>query len=604
MKIKKTIFSTLALSLLLASSFPITGNAKNSIDVQRTSGANRYETSINVSKSSYSKSDNIIIANGKNFADALSGVQLANVLNAPILLVPQEKIDTSTLNEVNRLEAKNVYILGGTSSVSQNIEKSFAGKKVTRLAGADRYLTSKIVMQETMKYGSFSEIVIASGLNYPDALSASSYIYKKKALMLLSDGNSFKIESDLNIVAIGGKNSLPLPGFNGKRIAGNDRYETALLIAKDVFGSTEKAILASGQDYPDALSAISMVKNLNAPILLSEKNNISNSLMEYLKNIKNIQIIGGVNSISENIKDILQNNTKDNNDTVNKNNNVNKIDKLPNVNTDNTNTPINNDNSKTSIYYLHDKEKNDPVWTGSIEKDLIQFKDVLRFDTRPLRKLDPNNGNEDQYINFSVISGFDEIPGLFILYRKFDSDAEYNDKLNKANIPTKEPVLLHLYLDDIENRTDAESSIESIKIGTVEKDGKKYYIKIKLWKSRSPKPIEEENIYKKFYSETYNSLKKLEAINGAKLTLFDDGLNEYKNNITNIELKNVLKTTVEVIKDDMKYKEGLNNEQIQKINKIIEEVTSISNKDVKLFSEDFYKFYKLDEEIYKIANNY
>ena len=79
----------------------------------RLAGSNRYDTAAVISKATYDKASNVVLASGKSYADALAGVPLANKLNAPILLTDPTKLSAETLTEIKRLGAKNVTILGG-----------------------------------------------------------------------------------------------------------------------------------------------------------------------------------------------------------------------------------------------------------------------------------------------------------------------------------------------------------------------------------------------------------------------------------------------------------------------------------------------------------
>lgn len=118
--------------------------------------------------------------------------------------------------------------------------------------------------------------------------------------MVLSDGNSYP-KSNLKEIAIGGVNQLPLNGFTGERIAGNDRYQTALAIAKRSFESNENAILANSKVFADSLSAVSVAKNYKAPIILTDNENLTQSTKSYLEKMNSVTIIGGEKSVSSNI---------------------------------------------------------------------------------------------------------------------------------------------------------------------------------------------------------------------------------------------------------------------------------------------------------------
>ena len=271
--------------------------------VTRISGKDRITTSVEISKSAYTTSENVVLASGFNFADALSAGQLASALNAPLLLSSQYKLDSQTKNEINRLKAKKVFVVGGDNAISKTgIDTTLKSKKidVTRLEGQDRYSTSQKVMEKTKEIINPEYLLIASGKNFPDALAATGFFVNHKSVMVLSDGVTYP-QSNLQEIAIGGKNQLPLKGFTGKRVSGKDRYETALEIAKLSFDKNNNAILASGEVFADSLSAVSLTKKHNAPIILTQSNSLTENAKKYL-NGKNVFIVGGEKTV---VNDIL-----------------------------------------------------------------------------------------------------------------------------------------------------------------------------------------------------------------------------------------------------------------------------------------------------------
>ena len=308
--LKKVLASTLALSMVL----PIgvvnadkqnTQQQEKSQQVTRISGKDRITTSVEISKSAYTTSENVVLASGFNFADALSAGQLASALNAPLLLSSQDKLDSQTKNEIERLKAKKVYVVGGNNAISKNgVDTSLKSEKidVTRLEGQDRYSTSQKVMEKTKEIINPEYLLIASGKNFPDALAATSFFVNHKSVMVLSDGVAYP-QSNLQEIAIGGVNQLPLKGFKGRRVSGKDRYETALEIAKLSFDKNNNAILASGQVFADSLSAVSLTKKHSAPIILTQSDSLTENAKKYL-NGKNVFIVGGEKTV---VKKIMTN---------------------------------------------------------------------------------------------------------------------------------------------------------------------------------------------------------------------------------------------------------------------------------------------------------
>lgn len=93
-----------------------------------------------------------------------------------------------------------------------------------------------------------------------------------------------------------------------KRLAGQTRYDTSAAIAQDGWEQSDHAILAYGENYPDALSAAPLAKKYDAPILLSNGNNLLAVTKETLINlkVKSVFIIGGTAVIPSSIEAELQ----------------------------------------------------------------------------------------------------------------------------------------------------------------------------------------------------------------------------------------------------------------------------------------------------------
>lgn len=93
-----------------------------------------------------------------------------------------------------------------------------------------------------------------------------------------------------------------------KRLAGTDRYQTSLKVAQDGWSSSYYAILASGEDYPDALSSVPLSKKYDAPILLTHKTYVDSYVLDEMKslNVGKVFIIGGTGSVSDNVVNQLK----------------------------------------------------------------------------------------------------------------------------------------------------------------------------------------------------------------------------------------------------------------------------------------------------------
>ncbi|WP_195430850.1 cell wall-binding repeat-containing protein [Clostridium sp. D46t1_190503_E9] len=109
-------------------------------------------------------------------------------------------------------------------------------------------------------------------------------------------------------VSIALLNSISASASSIKRLAGLNRYETSAKISGN-FSTADVAIIATGKDYPDALSATPLAKKYNAPIILVEGNKLNKEALNELKrlNVKKVFIVGGTGVVSTNVYTDIQN---------------------------------------------------------------------------------------------------------------------------------------------------------------------------------------------------------------------------------------------------------------------------------------------------------
>nr|WP_314495153.1 cell wall-binding repeat-containing protein [uncultured Peptostreptococcus sp.] len=293
---------------------------KNTLSVTRISGSDRYDTSFKIQE--FLTKDEFsyyaVFASGEGFSDALSAGILAGEFEAPLILVRKDSIPKVISDNYSRITFGRSFLVGGTNSVSKKVEDEIHKNiSVTiRLAGKNRLDTALSIygpMLEKRK-----ELVLGdafssyNGYVYADALTAMPYMYQlNKSTMGPLPLLPYAGE-DASIV-FGGYNSVPKLVGERSRIYGADRYKTAVEIAKAFKSNLNKdvdtIVLASGEDYPDALCAGPLASSKNAAILLTNSNTLNEDTREYIKantNIKNIIIVGGERSISSSVEDELR----------------------------------------------------------------------------------------------------------------------------------------------------------------------------------------------------------------------------------------------------------------------------------------------------------
>ncbi|WP_422123969.1 cell wall-binding repeat-containing protein [Planococcus sp. X10-3] len=284
----------------------------------RLSGADRYATSVAISKEGWESSKVVVIARGDDFADALTATPLAYQQDAPILLTRSNRLDANVKAEIQRLGAEKAIILGGTSAISNTvlneIKGNLAGLQATeRIGGKDRYETSKKIASRLG--GNSDAAVVVSGLNYPDALSASSFAAVEEMPILLTRPDripAYTQEALKNIAStlvVGGTVAVSedverkLP--NAARISGADRYETSAEIANEFFLETGLAFVASGRGFADALTGSNLAANYQAPMLLVKPNAVPASVDQLATQYWTVYIAGGTLAVSPEVAKAL-----------------------------------------------------------------------------------------------------------------------------------------------------------------------------------------------------------------------------------------------------------------------------------------------------------
>jgi putative cell wall-binding protein/GH25 family lysozyme M1 (1,4-beta-N-acetylmuramidase) len=92
--------------------------------VQRLAGADRFATSARIAEVAFPQgASTVYLANGLAFPDALAGAPVAGRLGAPVLLTPSNALPTSIRDRLASLRPTGLIVLGGTVSISADVEK-------------------------------------------------------------------------------------------------------------------------------------------------------------------------------------------------------------------------------------------------------------------------------------------------------------------------------------------------------------------------------------------------------------------------------------------------------------------------------------------------
>ena len=189
-----------------------------------------------------------------------------------------------------------------------------------RLAGQNRYSTATAISEASFE--KTSNVLLASGASYADALAGVVLAKKLEAPILLTAKDTLSAETLAEINRLGAKNvtilggesavskavekTLTDKGFKVQRIQGNTRYGTAADIANSVSSDPTVLFFVYGLDYADALSVSPVASIMGAPIIyLTKDGNIEAETARYLAElkkkgcVKTAYVIGGENAVSK-----------------------------------------------------------------------------------------------------------------------------------------------------------------------------------------------------------------------------------------------------------------------------------------------------------------
>lgn len=305
-KRKKKVIAILS----IVSSLFFTENVYAESKVNRIWGKDRYETAANISGYGWkTTSEYAVLSTGENYPDALSAAPLASQLNAPIILTSKDKLNNNAMEEIKRLNIKTVFIIGGTSVISKNVEVELnsINVKTIRIWGNDRYETSiKVAERLDTKNGIF----VVTGQDFADALSVSAIAARSNMPIILTSKNSLNkateeyllkkyipktyVVGDENLISDEVLNKFP----NAERINGSNKYERNIAVLNKFKSNFnfDTIYFATGKDFPDALSGSTLASTTSAPIILLDDKK-TQTTKEFIDNnkllIKEINLLGG-----------------------------------------------------------------------------------------------------------------------------------------------------------------------------------------------------------------------------------------------------------------------------------------------------------------------
>ena len=285
------------------------------LSVQRFAGDSRITTAVQVSRRGYPTDRSagaVVLARSDQFADALAGTPLAADADAPLLLSSPASLSPATRTELQRVLATGgtVHLLGGVSALSAALDEEVRslGFRTERHAGADRYATAVAVAEQL---GSPSTVLLATGRDFADGLTAGVAAGHVGAAVLLSDGDALPRSTADYLAAhagdryaVGGPASRALPP--ARSLAGADRFATAARVAQQFFPSPSGVGVASGRGFADAMAGGPLLIALGHPLVLAERTSLPSASGDYLgtvgSSVDAVAVFGGPAALDEDLE--------------------------------------------------------------------------------------------------------------------------------------------------------------------------------------------------------------------------------------------------------------------------------------------------------------
>lgn len=156
------------------------------VEPSRIAGETRYATATAVASLFPSPAPVAFVASGVDFPDALAGGAAASMGGAPLLLTPHGELPDAVGDELARLAPPEALVLGGSGAVSDAVVAAVDARVagVRRLAGTDRYGTAAAIAAD--RAGGTTQVLMATGESFPDALAAAPLARHRGAPILLT----------------------------------------------------------------------------------------------------------------------------------------------------------------------------------------------------------------------------------------------------------------------------------------------------------------------------------------------------------------------------------------------------------------------------------
>jgi putative cell wall-binding protein len=308
--------------------------ADRTASVDRISGSDRVGTAVALSEESFDEADTVVLASGFSFPDSIAAGPLAAILDAPVLTSFPESLDDRIVDEIDRLGATRLVVVGSTTNLDDAVLDELVDRTdldaddITRIAGRDEVATAARVAAEIRAHTGERDVLVALGSHpdegsaWPDALTAGAHGALTGQPVVLVDHDGLPSATR---TALQGADTATIIGGSAavseeiaeeiaelvddvRRLSGQDRFETAAAVADDLIdgevASIERLWAATGGNFADALAAAAALSRSGDVLVLVDgrgdagDGSIDDWFTEHADGIASGVVVGGTKAVS------------------------------------------------------------------------------------------------------------------------------------------------------------------------------------------------------------------------------------------------------------------------------------------------------------------
>jgi putative cell wall-binding protein len=254
---------------------------------------------------------------------SVAGTATVPGVSALVSIVPEAGYRVSSLVVDGQSVTPKTWYIFYNVRAGHTIEAEFApvaveSGSIGRCGGSDRYATA--IKASQTNFDEAAAVVLATGVTYPDALSASGLAGCYGAPLLLtapgalSPGVAAEIArlGAAKVIIVGGEAAVSasvaaqvdaIPGVAVQRIGGGNRYETAAKVAREIARLDmlpDAVFIARGDDFADALAVSPLSYANGIAVLLTRTGSLAAETAKVIEDlgIQQVTIVGGEPAVS------------------------------------------------------------------------------------------------------------------------------------------------------------------------------------------------------------------------------------------------------------------------------------------------------------------